>query len=194
MAELIGVPLRVGSNEVRIMKSASVKELRKDMTHFELFDAMRLKPSDAMHNRIYDIDQNFLDTFMRQNIMDHDELPFEDHLVPMIPDLDHRALYAELSQHLNSADMRIKKKTKTTDRDKRFNEAVSSSTSIEEALSKVAAFSHCENAASIEGLKLDAVVRSRNAAVDAILHKLLAAISEAKGIEESIPLPQFSKA
>jgi site-specific DNA-cytosine methylase len=185
MAELIGVPLRIGSDGAGIMKNASVKELRKDMTNFELFDAMRQVPSDSMHNRIHEIDQRFLDAFVRQNIMDYDQMRYQDHLVPVTLDLDHRAMYAELSQHLNSSDMRIKKKnSKATDRDKRFNEAVSTSTTAEEALSKVAAFSNRNaNGRKEMAVDLDAIVQDRKAAVDKILAKLPAAMSEAKGTE-----------
>jgi hypothetical protein len=54
MAELIGVPLRISSDGAGCMKSASVKELKKDMTNFELFDAMRQTPSNSMRSRIYE--------------------------------------------------------------------------------------------------------------------------------------------
>ena len=142
MAGLLGIPLRIGSDSRGIMKRKNVREIRKDLTDFELFDTMRQKPSDAMHARIYELDQIFLDTFVRQNVMDFSEMKYQDDLIPTTLDIAHRAYYTELSQHLNSLEMRIKKgiKSKAIDRQELINEAIDSSSTAEEALCKAATF------------------------------------------------------
>ncbi|WPH00344.1 Hypothetical protein R9X50_00316900 [Acrodontium crateriforme] len=141
MAGLIGVSLRVGSDSRGIMKAKNVREMRKEMTDFERFDSMRQMPSEAVHARIHEIDQLFLDTFVRRNIMDFGQIEYRDSLAPITLDLDHRAAYTELSQHLNSLDMRIRKgkRGQQTDRAELLREAIQDSTTAEEALSKAAA-------------------------------------------------------
>ncbi|KAI7336939.1 hypothetical protein KC315_g2570 [Hortaea werneckii] len=142
MAGFLGVPLRIGSDAKGIMKSNNIKNLRKDLTDFEKFDAMRSMPSSALHARIHEIDQLFLDTFVRRNVMDFSELKVEDNLVPVSLTLDHRTLYMELSQHMNSSAMRLKKRVNAqgTDREERLHDAVTKSQTAEEALSRSAAF------------------------------------------------------
>ncbi|KAI6892787.1 hypothetical protein KC355_g20916, partial [Hortaea werneckii] len=142
MADFLGVPLRIGSDAKGIMKSNNIRDLRKDLTKFELFDAMRSMPSSALHARIHEMDQLFLDTFVRRNVMDFSELKVEDNLVPVSLTLDHRTLYMELSQHMNSSAMRLKKRVNAqgTDREERLHDAVAKSQTAEEALSRSAAF------------------------------------------------------
>ncbi|KAI7674117.1 hypothetical protein KC318_g1806 [Hortaea werneckii] len=142
MAGFLGVPLRIGSDAKGIMKSNNIKNLRKDLTDFEKFDAMRSMPSSALHARIHEIDQLFLDNFVRRNVMDFSELKVEDNLVPVSLTLDHRTLYMELSQHMNSSAMRLKKRVNAqgTDREERLHDAVTKSQTAEEALSRSAAF------------------------------------------------------
>ncbi|KAI7678493.1 hypothetical protein KC319_g3315 [Hortaea werneckii] len=142
MAGFLGVPLRIGSDAKGIMKSNNIAKLRKELTDFERFDAMRSMPSSALHARIHEMDQQFLDTFVRRNVMDFSELKVEDNIVPVNLTLDHRTLYMELSQHMNSSAMRLKKRGKAhaTDRGERLHEAVTKSETAEEALSRSAAF------------------------------------------------------
>jgi site-specific DNA-cytosine methylase len=142
IADLLNIPLRIGSDSTRTMTDHNRKKLRKDMTDFEHFDAMREVPSDCMYARIHENAQSFLDTFVRQNVMDFDEMTYDDHLVPVTLDVDHQAAYTELSQQLASQEMNIRKakKSKTTTRDKRFMAAIEGVDTAGEALSKDAAF------------------------------------------------------
>lgn len=143
MAKLLGVTLPIGSMDAAVIKASSRKALTKDLSPFELFDTMsRHLPSHAKYASIHALHQRFLGTFARQNVGDFSEMKYEDYLVPVHLDVEHRLLYTELSQHLNTTQMRIKAtgKSKTTDRNRRLNEAVSSSSTAEEALSKAAAF------------------------------------------------------
>jgi site-specific DNA-cytosine methylase len=141
IADLLGVPLRIGSDSARTMAERNLRTVRKEMTDFERFDAMREVPSDCMNARIHEIAQSFLDTFVRQNVMDFNEMVLDDHLVPVTLDVDHQAAYTELSQQLASQEMNIRKakKSKTTTRDKRFMNAIADVDTAEEALSRDAA-------------------------------------------------------
>ncbi|KXT14985.1 hypothetical protein AC579_7740 [Pseudocercospora musae] len=142
MAKLLGVPLHIGSDDRGVMKAKSISTLRKTMTDFERFNAARQRMSSASHSRLYDQHRKFLDTFVRQNIMDLADLTVTEHLVPVVLDPDHAALYAEKSQQFNSLDMRIKKKKTAVaaEREGSFDDVVRTSSTAEEALSKAAAF------------------------------------------------------
>lgn len=142
-ASLLGVSLRTSSGAKGVLKAKNARALKKEMTSFEQFDLMRYMPSDSLHAHIHAADQRFLDTFVRRNIADfNDQLTCREHLVPARLDVSHMALYSEISQHLNSLEMRIKKanKSKATDRQQRFHSVTNECLTAEEALSKAAAF------------------------------------------------------
>lgn len=175
IASLLGVPLRIGSDSTRTMTDKNVRSLRKDMTDFEHFDAMREVPSDCMNARIQEIAQSFLDVFVRQNVMDYAEMTYDDHLVPVTLDVGHQAAYSELSQQLASQDMIIRKakRSKTTTRGKRFMSAIaaldSRTPTAEEALSRDAAF--FERTSDLER-GLETMIKTRQSAVIAMLKDL----------------------
>ncbi|TKA80489.1 hypothetical protein B0A55_02324, partial [Friedmanniomyces simplex] len=180
LASMVGVPLRSGIDAKGVMKARNIKALRADMTDFERFEAMRSLPSSAMHARLCEVHQLFLDTFVRRNLMDFAEMRYEDNLRPVTLDLDHRVMYTELSQHLNSLDMRIKrgKKAQATDRDERLYRAVNTSETAEEALSKTAAFLDRDTFEASSGL--EAAIHIREAQVTDTKKKLRRAITEAE--------------
>ena len=183
MAELLGVPLRIGSDAKGVMKASNIAKIRKEMTSFELFDAMRYVPSNAMHSRIHEIDRTFLDTTVRRNIMDFAEMKWEDILVPISLDLDHLVMYHELSQLMNSLDMRLKrsKKSKNTDREERMHDAIEGSKTAEDALSRTATY-HMRNieAFANSGAGLKAAILIREQESRDLLCKLSGAIINAK--------------
>ncbi|KAK5711670.1 hypothetical protein LTR17_018305 [Elasticomyces elasticus] len=178
LASIIGVPLRVGSDARGVMTVKNIARMRADLTDFERFDAMRVLPSTSMHDRLCETHQLFLDTFVRRNWIDFAEMRVQSWLHPATLDLDHCALYTELSQHLNSSDMRIKrgkkggKDSKTTDREDRLYRATNTSNDGEEALSKTAA-------ASDRVIGLDAAVKIREEQVKETLRDLRHAIAAA---------------
>lgn len=182
MAGLIGIPLPIGSDAKGVMKAANRRTLQREMTDFERFDTMtRESPSYSILSRIHALDQRFLDTFVRRNIMVFTEMPFTDCLKPVSLDLAHRAVYAELSQQLNSLDMRIKKgkKTNGTTRDKQLHEAVKSSETAEEALSKAASYyKHNDLADAMSSLKV--LIKTREDEIRRLKDKLLRAIFDAR--------------
>ncbi|KAJ9627044.1 hypothetical protein H2203_003504 [Taxawa tesnikishii (nom. ined.)] len=123
IASLIGVPLRHDRfGEISILPE---------------------RPSHAVHSRICETAQEFLNDFVRQNILEFKDHPYIDSIVPVTLGLDHRIVYTELSERLNSQDMRIKKGNKKTaserDREQRVLESLSSATTAEQALLKQAA-------------------------------------------------------
>lgn len=182
IAGLLGIRLRIGSDNSRVMAQRNVRAFRKDMTDFEQFDAMREMPSDCMHARIYEIAQGFLDTFVRQNVMDFGEMTYDDHLVPVKLDVDHQAAYAELAQQLGSQDMNLRKakSSKTTTRDRRFMAAIEDVQTAEEALSRDATY--FERPGNVkDGLKH--IVDQREAEVNATLKELRAACFAAQNDE-----------
>lgn len=189
IADVLGIPLRIGSDSVRTMADRNVKALRKNMTDFERFDAMRQTPSDCMNARIHEIAQAFLDTFVRQNVMDFGDMTCSDHLIPVTLDVDHQAAYTELSQQLASQEMNIRKakKSKTTTRDKRFMTAIADLATAEEALSRDAAF--FKRAGDLHK-GLQHMIEVRQSEVDVTLRDLKAAIFAAQHdiTEPNLPL------
>lgn len=143
IASLIGVPLRVGDNAPGLISSSNLKTIRDSMTDLERFQSFRNAPSHAVHSRICETAQEFLNDFVRQNILEFKDHPYIDSIVPVTLGLDHRIVYTELSERLNSQDMRIKKGNKKTaserDREQRVLESLSSATTAEQALLKQAA-------------------------------------------------------
>ena len=176
MAELLGVKLRIGSSTRRTLKQRNVTKIHNEMTDFEKFDSMREVPSESTLSRIHEIDQKFLDEFVRRNVTDF-EMPFEDNIVVVNLEPGHQVVYTEISQHYNSIDMRTKKmsKSKTTDREMRLEEASGLSGSPEEALSKKAAFFRRED--------LEALVLSREQEVLQSKEILQLAVAEAESKE-----------
>jgi len=104
----------------------------------EAFTAFRELRSPGWHTRRHEVAQNFLNQFVRQNIAEIDEIPFEEHIVPITLPAAERAIYLELEHHLQALEMNIRRsKIKVdNDRDKRLQESLGDSASAEEALLK----------------------------------------------------------
>ncbi|POW22441.1 hypothetical protein PSHT_01345 [Puccinia striiformis] len=120
-----------------------VKSITKHQTAAEQFHSFREIRSAAWHNRRDEVAQSFLDRFVRQNVAEIDEIPYEETLEPIILPSAERAIYLELDHHLQSFDMNIKKVSRTkktnsgiADREKRLAAALGESKSAEEALLK----------------------------------------------------------
>ncbi|KAK5116911.1 hypothetical protein LTR62_006632 [Meristemomyces frigidus] len=139
---LLDVPLRIGSDARGIMKTRNIRTLRKDMTDAEIFEAKMTIPSPAMHAREHEKGQEFLDTFVRRNKADFADMPIDECLVAAPLEIPHLLLYTELSQQLNSADMKMVRgrNALVADRDERVTQVVASSGTPEEALARMAAF------------------------------------------------------
>ncbi|KAK3724527.1 hypothetical protein LTR37_001151 [Vermiconidia calcicola] len=185
LAALIGLPLRFKSSRT-YLKQRNIRKLQEEMTAFERFDEMRQLPSEALHAQTHEQCQGFLDRFARRNVSDAAGIEYHDHLVPVTLDLNHLAVYTELSQHLNSSEMRIKKgsRSKTTDRDLRLYDAVASSQTAEEALSKTASF--CRSNEPGQGVSpsgIEVLIETRQREVQQCLEELPDAFTSAYSAE-----------
>lgn len=109
IARILGINLPNGANIPGVLSAKNLEAIREDMTNVELVENLREAPSNLLHSRVHALAQRFLDTFVRQNILKLDDSPYQDCLIPINLSLDHRIVYTELSQRLNSQDMTIKK-------------------------------------------------------------------------------------
>ena len=84
-----------------------VKSITKHQTAAEQFHSFREIRSAAWHNRRDEVAQSFLDRFVRQNVAEIDEIPYEETLEPITLPSAERAIYLELDHHLQSFDMNM---------------------------------------------------------------------------------------
>ncbi|KAI5807569.1 hypothetical protein DFH27DRAFT_651071 [Peziza echinospora] len=130
--------IHLGIDDGAGVKKENMKKIEKEKTAVEKFNSFREVHSPAWHERRHEVAQSFLDQFVRQNIAEIDEIPFEEHIVPIHLPAAERAIYLELEHHLQALDMNIKKgKVKQgNDREKRLQESLGESSTAEEALLK----------------------------------------------------------
>ncbi|KAH0366937.1 hypothetical protein KCU65_g4926, partial [Aureobasidium melanogenum] len=109
MALFLGISLPIGASAPGLLSSANMSALRKDLTNVEQFETFREMPSRTTQESIHDLAQDFINTFLRQNLMRHDQFPYDDQILPITLYADNRLVYTDLSQKFNSQDMRIRK-------------------------------------------------------------------------------------
>ncbi|KAL6167555.1 hypothetical protein ACJQWK_06975 [Exserohilum turcicum] len=110
-----------------------------DQTDLESFISQTEVMSRQWHEARHMRAQRFLDDFVRQNEAELQHIPCVENLAPVSLDAAHYAVYVELSQHLISQRMQIKKtKKNNADRASRLNESLDNSASAEDALLKSA--------------------------------------------------------
>ncbi|TIA64800.1 hypothetical protein D6C77_01186 [Aureobasidium pullulans] len=109
MARFLDLNLPIGASAPGLLSNANMTALRKDMTNLEQFETFRELPSRTSQEKIHTLAQDFLNTFVRQNVLAFDDKPYRDIIVPVVLHADHRLVYTDLSQKLNSQDMRIRK-------------------------------------------------------------------------------------
>lgn len=113
----------------------------KETTGLESLSHYLESRSMQWHERRHSLAQEFLDRFVRQNIAEIDEIPYEEHVVEIELPPAERAIYLELETHLKSLEMNSKnaqrsKKKSTGDRESRMQQVLQESASAEEALLK----------------------------------------------------------
>ena len=119
------------------------------------------------HERRHSLAQKFLDRFVRQNIAEIDEIPYEEHLEFIELPPAERAIYLELDTHLRSLDMKSKsaqrsKKRSTGDRENRMQQVLEESKSAEEALLKRCAHFNMSGSKSTTAMeKCDEIIKLR---------------------------------
>lgn len=126
------------------------KSMKNDLTLAEIFLAQTDTKSSHWHEARHQKAQEFHNLFVRQNPASLDHILCKEQLVSVESDIGHRAKYLELSQHLRSQRMQIKKLNNKMRNDKtdRLNASLDSSRTAEEALLKCALLSESANGES----------------------------------------------
>ncbi|KAJ8095250.1 hypothetical protein PM082_010473 [Marasmius tenuissimus] len=158
--------------------SQEVKKRRRERTDVEKFHSFREVHSLEWHAHRHEHGQKFLDTFVRQNIAEIDEIPWtEKHLEVVLPAAE-RAIYLELEHHLRALDMTIKRGRKTeSDREKRVTQALGESQSAEEALLKRCSHFELETVNENAMKACDVIVKARQKQLDDCKAELLKSIT-----------------
>ena len=140
LAELLG--LHLGIDEVLPGVKLNKKYLsNNDNSGLESLSHYLESRSLQWHFRRHELSQSFLDRFVRQNIAEIDEIPFQESVCMISLPAVERAIYMELETHLKSLEMNCmtaqKSKRKCTgDRESRMQKILEESNSGEEALLK----------------------------------------------------------
>jgi hypothetical protein len=134
----------------------------------EKFSSLLEMRSVQWHEKRHTIAQSFLNRFVRQNIAEIDEIPLEEHILPICLPAAERGIYLELDTYLRSLDMQHKKalKTKkktTSDKENRMRRILEDSHSGEEALLKRCAhFNKLSSKSSVTALETcDMIIEQR---------------------------------
>lgn len=128
LSSLLGVHL--GIDEVLPGVKLSKRLLAdKESTGLESLSHFLESRSVQWHERRHLLAQQFLNRFVRQNIAEIDEIPFEEHEVVIELPPAERAIYLELETHLKSLEMNSKnaqrsKKNSTGDRESRMQQVL----------------------------------------------------------------------
>ncbi|KAG8999653.1 hypothetical protein FRB94_003868 [Tulasnella sp. JGI-2019a] len=134
-----------------------------ERTSVEKFHSYREARSISWYLARYAVGQRFLDQFVRQNIAEIDEIPFEEHIELIDLPAAERALERELDHTLKAQDMMLRRgKKKDNDRDTRISDITRDSNSAQEALLKcVAYFDNVQSGAKNAMKACDYVVQLR---------------------------------
>jgi hypothetical protein len=140
LATLLGVHLGVDEPlpGTKLKKTPAAGKERTGLESLSLY--MDLK-SMQWHERRHSLAQTFLDRFVRQNVAEIDEIPYEETEICIDLPPAERAIYLELETHLESLEMNNKqalksKKKSKGDRESRMQKVLQESESAEEALLK----------------------------------------------------------
>ncbi|KAF1931765.1 uncharacterized protein M421DRAFT_90003 [Didymella exigua CBS 183.55] len=159
IASFLGVRLgrfAVGSGKLTSLE----KFLVNDQTAVERFLSKTEVMSHQWHQARHDRAQEFLDLFVRQNEASLGHIPCHEDLRAVHLAVAHHAVYLELSQHLISQRMQVKrlKNKAESDRVSRLNASLNNSKTAEDALLKAALLN--ETSAGESGL--DSLLRKRS--------------------------------
>lgn len=140
LSNLLGAHLGVNES-LPGAKLTKARQKSVEMTGLESLSHFLEVRSMQWHERRHQLGQAFLDRFVRQNIAEIDEIPFEEHRVKVELPPAERAIYLELETYLESLEMNAtnaqrSKKKSTGDRASRMQKSLQDSASAEEALLK----------------------------------------------------------
>ncbi|KAF9038468.1 hypothetical protein BJ165DRAFT_1352302 [Panaeolus papilionaceus] len=158
-------------------QSVEVKKRRREQTNVERFHSFREVHSPQWHAHRSSLGQGFLDQFVRQNIAEIDEIPWNNNFETVVLPAAERAIYLELEHHLRSLDMTIKRGKKTeSDRERRLAQSLGESKSAEEALLKRCSHFDLETSNDNALKACDIIVRERKKQLDDCKAELLKAL------------------
>jgi hypothetical protein len=141
IASFLGI--RLGRFAIEPSKLTQLEKfLSDDQTAVERFLSKTEVMSPHWHKARHERAQEFLDLFVRQNEASLEHIPCSEELRAVDLDVAHHAVYLELSQHLISQRMQVRKlKNKAeSDRTSRLNASLNNSKNAEDALLKAALF------------------------------------------------------
>lgn len=168
--------------------SASSKKRRAQQTDVELFHAFREVRTLEWHAHRQQVAQRFLDQFVRQNVAEIDEIPWETHDVIVDLPAAERAIYLELEHQLTAQEMTVKKTKKSeSDREKRLAMMIGESSSAEEALLKRAATFDLDEVSKDDALTTcERIVRNRSNQQDECVEDLKAMMLKAHNMKAKL--------
>jgi len=175
-AALLGINL--GSDEVPRYSKAEI-------TKVETFQFFKEKPTQQWHKRRWEVAQQFLNRYMRQNIAEIDEIKFKEDVVDVNLRPAERAIYLELDHYLQSMDMKAKKKKRggsEGDRDARLAAVLSGSSTAEEALLKRVAHFELDDESGTALRTCQDIVNVRKSQQDACLVEFGEAVLKARAM------------
>ncbi|KAH7118782.1 hypothetical protein B0J11DRAFT_75237 [Dendryphion nanum] len=159
------------------------KKLLGEQTDVEKFLSQMEKKSYFWHKAQHERAQAFLDNFARQNEPSLEHIACSELISPVELGLAHHIVYLELSQHLISQKMQMKKlKGSSSDRIDRLNSSLNNSDTAEEALLKSALiFQASEGQSGIDGL-----INKREKQISETKRELLTLMKEAEGFQNLV--------
>ncbi|KAH7106183.1 hypothetical protein BKA62DRAFT_689117 [Auriculariales sp. MPI-PUGE-AT-0066] len=167
-----------------------IGETRKKQTQqtdVEKFHAFREVRTLDWHAHRQTVAQRFLDQFVRQNVAEIDEIPWEDHDVAVRLPAAERAIYLELEHQLTAQEMTVRRTKKSeSDREKRLAAMIGESTSAEEALLKRAATFDLEQEKDDAMTTCERIVKGRKDQQDACETDLKDKLIEAFELQKRI--------
>jgi len=187
--DIKGIAAYLGLN-LGVDEATSTKHL-KESTRAEKFAYFKEMHTAAWHARRYQLAQDFMDKFVRQNIAEIDEIKTEEHLEYVTLTPAEKAIYLELDHHLQAMEMKTKKSIKSkrerdNDRDSRLRALLGASGSAEEALLKRC--SHYDLAGSTTSAEAacESIIGVRQEQLDECKKELRESIEQAKIMREGI--------
>ena len=201
IASYLGIHLGAPDPVALTKKGDRPSDSKKELSKSELFHEFLERKSPSWHARRWNVAQDFLDRYVRQNVAEIDEIPFEAQVVHVSMPAPERAVYLELEHHLQALEMqktkgaargsKAKGKCKS-DREARLLEALEGSGDAEEALLKrCARLAGAARSATGVGNEdaaaaCAAVVAKRAAELDSCGAQLIKEIAAAHRLEEEI--------
>jgi hypothetical protein len=154
MAGLLGIHLGIDAFVPDLLGAKKLKSLRDDLSRSELFQSFQELHSSDWHLYRHTQAQKFLNTFVRQNDAEigHIQTITRLNTVRLTP--AHRAVYEELSQYLQAADMCVRESAHDgSDREAKINQSLNEANDAEGALVRsTAAFAASGGLDSFEDL------------------------------------------